>query len=265
MIYYPKAKINIGLSVQEKRTDNYHNIDSFIYCIPFCDILEIIPSENNLITYSGLKIEADTEFISEVLDLLSKSPDSPKFKVHLHKRIPSGAGLGGGSSDLACFVEHIMSLINDSDLKDEVLELMIRLSSDANFFYNSCSALVSGKGDLVRDVHVDLKGYQLLLFLPDKMVDTANYYDRIDVRKAEMNWSLLSKGPSEWKSNLFNSFESIYSDDNPEYQEYREILYSLCAEFVSLSGTGSSFYAIFRQQQEIPVELKGIPSMWFDL
>ena len=149
LILYPNAKINIGLNVISKREDGYHNIQSILYPIPFFDILEVIESKHSNPTYSGISFDTENDDIIKLYDQLRSKGWIPSLNWHLHKRIPIASGLGGGSSDLACFAQFLRKYELVEQHWKEVEAYILELSTDAFYFLFNKPALVTGKGDVI--------------------------------------------------------------------------------------------------------------------
>ena len=109
MVTFPNAKINLGLNVVERRIDGYHNIETLFYPVALSDILEVIPADEFFFGNSGLRIDTEPEnnLVVKAYNLLKPKYDLPPVKIHLHKVIPFGAGLGGGSSDAEIGRAHV--------------------------------------------------------------------------------------------------------------------------------------------------------------
>ncbi len=170
MIFFPNAKINIGLKVLDRRDDGYHNIESVLYPIDLYDILEVQSGSAFNISYSGIDFDKNGEYISEMMTWLKEGDLIKPLSIHLHKSIPIQSGLGGGSSDLAFFTNFILNNIRNDDLKIEVKRKAIELSSDTAFFLKNKAAFVQGRGESVKSIELDLSGYQLLLMFPNTRI-----------------------------------------------------------------------------------------------
>jgi 4-diphosphocytidyl-2-C-methyl-D-erythritol kinase len=254
MISFPNAKINLGLNVTEKRTDGYHNIETVFYPVPLCDILEIIPSASGktTLTSSGIDIPGspDQNICLKAIDLFTLH--SSLFTLHLHKQIPPGSGLGGGSSDGA----HVLKMINDmtgANLSDEQLAgIASRLGSDCTFFIRNRPAFATGRGEALEEISLDLKGFHLALIIPPVHVSTASAYAMIRPAKPAISVKdIVMLPPSEWKEKLVNDFEAPVMGTHPEIRTVKEKLYELGADYASLSGSGSAVYGLFNNPVSI--------------
>ena len=260
MVVFPNAKINLGLRVVSKRSDGYHNLDTVFYPIPVTDILEIITNrELNQPEFSfastGLSIpgETDQNLCYKAYLLLKKDhPDLPSIKVHLHKLIPMGAGLGGGSSDGA----FMLTLLNEQfglQLNHERLkEYALQLGSDCPFFINNQPCSATGRGEIMKNIDLTLKGYHLVLVCPGIHVSTKEAFHNIVPHAANPTCEELVKKPlSEWKSTLINDFEVPVFRLYPAIGEIKKKFYDKGAIYASMTGTGSTVYGIFEQEPEL--------------
>ena len=178
MITFPNAKINIGLNITEKRTDGYHNLETIFYPIDLCDSLEFIKNKDLKFQSSGLKIEGEPEnnLILKAYKLLQEEFDLPNIDIHLHKAIPMGAGLGGGSADAA----FMLKMLNDEfclGLSSQELEQKAaKLGADCAFFIKNKPTLAKGIGNIFEPTSINLSGYHIVLIKPEVHVSTAEAY-----------------------------------------------------------------------------------------
>jgi len=246
LILFPNAKINIGLNIISKRDDGYHNLLSLLYPIPFYDILEIIESKTSNPSYSGLHLKTEDEYIQSLYSFLRKKDWVPGLNWHLHKQIPPNSGLGGGSSDLACFANYLRRYDPVNKHWNEIKDYVLDLSTDAYYFLYNKSAMVEGKGDVLIKSSLDLKGKYLLLLFPGLSMSTATAYDQILPKiKKTSSFKPNSSNISDWKNNLINDFEDNFSKIYTPFIPLKTTLYQLGALYVSLTGSGSVLYALF--------------------
>ena len=250
MIALPNAKINIGLNVVSKRPDGYHNLETVFLPVQLSDILEIVPSGKLEFTTSGLEIEGEPEhnLVLKAYRLLKKDFDIPPVKMHLHKIIPFGAGLGGGSSDAA----YALKMLNNQfilKLDTETLrEYAARLGADCPFFIDNKPAFASGIGDELFPVSLDLTAYKIVIAKPDCMVSTAEAYRNVFPKESSFNLREIVNLPvEEWRNTIKNDFEDSIFPLYPEIRKIKETLYELGADYASMSGSGSAVYGIFRR------------------
>ena len=250
MILFPPAKINLGLFVTEKRSDGYHSIESVFYPIPLCDCLELLPGEVDGLQFQtlGLEIPADgaENLCQKAYRLLSAKHSLPPIKAALLKNIPTGAGLGGGSSDGSAMIRAMLELSGlDMDLESQKV-LAAQLGSDCPFFIESKPAFVSGRGEILESLEFSLKGKHLVLIHPNIHIPTAKAYQLIKPRATEFDLRQLPQLPlSEWKEQVKNDFEGGIFAIHPEIKAIKERLYGMGAAYASMSGSGSAVFGIF--------------------
>jgi len=251
MILFPPAKINLGLRVLYKRPDNYHEIDSCMVPIPFYDVLEILPAEQFSFLQTGLTIAGDQESNLCVKAFRRMQADFgiPNVYLHLRKEIPMGAGLGGGSADAAYVLRGLRDLFLP-ELGNAVLEGMAaQLGSDCALFVGDSPRLASGRGEILRPVNLDLKGWYLKLINPGIHIGTAEAYAGIVFPEEPVAVERVLTQPIEtWKELLHNDFETSVFTLYPELRTLKEELYSEGAVYASMSGSGSTMYGLFSQE-----------------
>jgi len=255
MIDFPNAKINIGLQITEKRSDGFHNLSTIFYPVTWQDILEIILSEKTSFESSGIDIPDDGKenLCLQAYQLLKKDFDLSPVKIHLHKVIPTGAGLGGGSSD-AAFTLKILNKLFQLDLSNEKLkDYASQLGSDCAFFIENKSVWGVKKGDILKDIYFSLKGKYILLIYPKLNISTAEAYSGVipQIPKNQIP-EIIQKPISEWKNYLFNDFEQSIFPKYPILQNIKEKLYEIGAVYASMSGSGSTIYGIFPDKVQNP-------------
>jgi len=252
MVVFPKAKINLGLRITGKRTDGYHNIETIFYPVGFSDALEFVslPESNDrdILTVTGISLGIGTEqnIVMKALSDLRAAFSFPRLRLHLHKAIPHGAGLGGGSSDAACLLKALNRFfaitVSDADLKSMALEI----GSDCPFFLYGYPAFGSGRGELLEAIDPLLSGYYLILINPGVVINTREAYMNCKPAMPDSSLLLLAReNIKEWKHFIFNDFEEYAFKKHPSIGAIKSELYSLGALYSSMSGSGSSVYGIF--------------------
>jgi 4-diphosphocytidyl-2-C-methyl-D-erythritol kinase len=249
MIVFPTAKINIGLHVVSRRLDGYHNLETLFYPVELSDALEMAVANETRISLSGWPVEGPPQqnLVLKAFHLLKKDFDLPPVQFHLHKVIPTGAGLGGGSSDAAS----TLKMLNDFfQLRLNVAQLKnyaARLGADCPFFIENRPAFATGIGDRLSPVKIDLSNYRIVVLKPEVSVSTAEAYKNIIPAKPEFNLQNLAElSVSQWKETVVNDFEKSVFRLYPQIEFWKEKLYELGAEFASMSGSGSAVFGIFR-------------------
>lgn len=272
MITFPNAKINLGLNITEKRPDGYHNLETIFYPIPLEDALEACPRKEGLGCYSlsqsGLSIEGDAEnnLVVKAYKLLDETYHLPPVDIYLHKHIPSGAGLGGGSAD-AAFMLKLLNRMYRLNLTDDQLEAYAaRLGADCAFFVRNQPTYAEGIGNIFSPVELSLAGWQLLLVKPNIFVSTRDAFARIRPRHPERNLRDLINQPVEsWKDYMINDFEESVFPQFPAIGDIKTELYRLGAVYASMSGSGSSVYGLFAPDVVLPDVDFGTDSQVFKL
>lgn len=259
MLKFPNAKINLGLNITAKRADGYHNIESCFYPIPLKDALEIIPSKELKFSSTGIPIpgNSDDNLVIKAYHLIKSDYDIPAVEIILHKNIPMGAGMGGGSADGA----FMLSLLNDYfnlKISNEKLEAYaIKLGSDCPFFIENKPKLVSGRGEIFEDTSIDLSGYYLGLVFPAIHISTAEAYNGIKPLNAEtsIKESIENHPIEEWKIILKNDFEKEIFRNHPELQTIKRNFYDEGAVYASMTGSGSTIFGIYKNQPEMELDV----------
>lgn len=267
MVVFPNAKINLGLNITDRRKDGYHNILSVFYPVVLCDVLEFVEAENNLndvFTTSGLKIQGsvDQNLCLQALKLLREVYPVPVLKVHLHKLIPMGAGLGGGSSDGSFFLCALNTHFKIGLSIDMLKELALELGSDCPFFIDNKPAAVSGRGEVMKIIDINLKGKFIVVIFSDVHISTAKAYQNIVLNHPVTTPQEIveEREISKWKKYLTNDFESYAFRLFPDLNEHKMALYAAGAQFASLTGSGSAVFGIFERG---PIDLSGLGSLKF--
>jgi len=263
MIVFPKAKINIGLRITGKRHDGYHDIETLFYPVNLCDALEFVVSDNplmsDMLTVTGIDTGARTEdnLVMKVVNKLREDYSFPWLKLHLHKTIPVGAGLGGGSSDAACLLKSITRSFNLNISRNNIIKMALELGSDCPFFIDFVPCYATGRGEILKPIKLDLKGYYILLCNPGVEINTREAYENCIPGPSPSSLLKLAGSPiTEWKKIIINDFEDFAFVRHPIISEIKNELYNSGAIFSSMSGSGSSVYGIFSSIPEIPEKLK---------
>src|SRR5688572_28327375 len=231
MISFPNCKINLGLRILRKRNDGYHDLETVFYPLPFYDIIEVIhgPGEAEF-SGSGLLVDGEpsSNLCIKAIQLLKKDfPELPALKFHLHKTIPMGAGLGGGSADGAFTLQLINQKFRLGLSRDQVLNYALQLGSDAPFFIINKPCLAKGRGELLEEITIDLSRYWVLLANPGIHVNTATAFSGISAAIPERSVKEIIQQPvNTWKKELINDFETTVFKSYPLIGEIKEKLYS---------------------------------------
>ena len=260
MITFPHCKINLGLSVTEKREDGYHNLETVFFPVPLCDVLEIGISKDGVTNFNtdGISIPGDNNNLClRAYELLSAEFDLPPVNIFLLKNIPLGAGLGGGSSDAS----HTLVMLNDLfDLNLNQKELMNYASgigADCAFFIKNRPAFAHGIGDQLEEIKLDLSAYYIVIVKPDIHISTVEAYSGINPYHKNVSVKdIVRLSVEKWKNNLINDFESHIFSKYPYVKKIKNILYDKGAVYASMSGSGSSVFGLFNKETDLRDEFE---------
>jgi len=263
MLVFPKAKINLGLRITGKRPDGYHDIETVFYPVSLCDALEMVADskglERDTLTLTGFELPGRKEdnIVLRAVSSLREVFPIPFLRIHLHKNIPAGAGLGGGSSDAASMLRAINRTFGLSLSVDELKVIAANIGSDCPFFIDCQPAFASGKGDILSPVGDVLAGFYAVLVNPGISVSTKEAFDNCTPSKPGRSLKELINSPvSEWKDLIVNDFEKTIFINHPQIRSIKQTLYRSGAIFSSMSGSGSTVYGIFYEKPLIPGNLR---------
>ncbi|MEJ6982288.1 4-(cytidine 5'-diphospho)-2-C-methyl-D-erythritol kinase [Pedobacter sp. P351] len=267
MLVFPNAKINIGLSVISRRTDGYHNLETVFYPVKINDALEIIESDELSFETSGIEIPgyANENLCLKAYSLLKMDFDIPPLKIHLHKRIPIGAGLGGGSADAAFFIRLVNDKFNLGLELAEMEDYARKLGADCAFFIQNKPLFAFGKGDEFQNAEIDLSQYYLVLVMPPVHVSTGEAYRGVKLHQPDESLKELVKLPvSEWKSKIKNDFEESIFKNHASIRGVKAALYDAGALYASMSGSGASVYGVFQNEIKL-TEMEKENQVFYDV
>ena len=247
------CKINLGLNVVERRTDGYHNLQTIFYPVPLYDELTIVEREDeDVLMLGGNPLEGDVQdnLVLRAVRLLRQEGFSvPPLNIDLKKVIPSGAGLGGGSSDAACMVTTLARLYN-LPLSEERMELLVgKLGADCPFFINPRPLYAEGIGDVFTPISLNLSGWYLMLVKPEVYVSTREAYAGVHPHMPAYSLLETIKLPvGQWVGRMVNDFEESIFSNHPLLAEIKQELYRQGAAYASMSGSGSTIFGLFRSR-----------------
>lgn len=266
MITFPNAKINIGLNIIEKRDDGFHNIQSCFYPVALCDALEVVENtevgaERFTFSSSGIEIPGDAtdNLCYFAYHLVSQDYPVPAVKVHLHKNIPIGAGLGGGSSDAAFFIKLLNDKFELGISWGEMHHYARQLGSDCSFFVSNKPSFAEGRGDQYESMKLDLSNYYVVLVYPNIHVNTSKAYSGVKPKtpSRSLENDILNLPIEQWKEFVQNDFEASIFPQFPEIKNIKEKLYSKGAIYSAMSGSGSTVFGIFDKKTDLKKEFEG--------
>lgn len=248
MVVFPGCKINIGLNIIEKGGNGYHNLESIFYPVELTDVLEIIKSSTFNFELTGIPVDGDlsNNLVIKAYEKLKALYQIGPVKIHLHKNVPLGAGLGGGSADASATLVLLNKLFDLNIEKSELYKLAAELGSDCPYFIDNFPAYVTGRGEIIEPYQMDLSGYFIQLINPGIHISTAMAFSNIPLSHAKDKLiKQLSDSPKNWKEKIENDFEKTIFPEYPLIKEIKETLYKNGALYASMTGTGSSVYGIF--------------------
>jgi len=249
MIVYPNAKINLGLNIVRKREDGYHDLESVMCPIQLYDELEIEKSDKLSFEIEGIKLEDDGKenLVVRAFRMMAERYNISPVSIRLNKKIPSGAGLGGGSADAAFMLKALNELYSVGASSTELKQMASRLGADCALFIDNKPMMCRGIGDIMTPIDLKLKGYKLLIVKPDVNISTAEAYRGCKPAPWSEPLEESIKQPiKEWRNSIKNDFEPQVFALHSELFKLKESLYNSGAEFALMSGSGSSFYGIYK-------------------
>ena len=253
MILFPNCKINLGLYVTGKLPNGYHHLETCFYPIRLYDVLEIITqpeTDQTTLALSGIPIEhSANNSCLHAYELLKKDfPDLPPVSMHLHKAIPIGGGLGGGSADAAFTLLLLDKKFNLELDEATLMQYALQLSSDSPFFIKNTPCLASGRGEMLQPILLDLTDYKIVIVNPNIHVSTGWAFTQIQLEAPQLELAHIFKLPvAQWEEHLVNVFEKPIFEKHPAIKEIKDTLYQQGALYASMSGSGASVYGIFKK------------------
>jgi 4-diphosphocytidyl-2-C-methyl-D-erythritol kinase len=255
VILFPNCKINLGLHILRKREDGFHDLETVFYPIPLTDALEVIHEKDNQrqtnFSSSGIPINGKEEdnICIKAYQLLKKDFDLPPVKIHLHKNIPVGAGLGGGSSDGAFMLLLLNKKFALNIPEEKLIDYALQLGSDCPFFIKNKVCHATQRGEKLTPLELDLSQYKIVLINPGIHINTGWAFSQI--RPSENRTSILEiiQQPVEnWKGQLSNDFEEAVFEHHPAIKEIKQELYSKGAVYASMTGSGSTVLGLLPKE-----------------
>ena len=260
MLVFPNTKINIGLNITEKRTDGFHNLETVFYPISLSDVLEFVETkEKTTFTNTGIYIDIPPEknLVLKAYNLLKTEYSLPELSIHLHKIIPLGAGLGGGSADASFMLASLNDYFKLDISEKKKINYAQKLGSDCPFFIKNKPVFAEGTGNVFTEVELDLSSYYILLVKPDVHISTKDAFSNIKAVNPEYSLNDLIKKPiKEWKNLIINDFEKNIFKLYPEIKSIKEKLYNMGAIYAQMSGSGATVYGIFKDEPILIESLK---------
>lgn len=259
MVTFPNAKINLGLFITKRRPDGFHNIETIFLPVPkLCDILEIVAPQNQkeevVFNQTGLTIDSNSNdnLCVKAYYRLKEKTQLPNVTINLHKQIPMGAGLGGGSADGAFALKMLNALAINQLNETELAKVALSLGSDCPFFLKNEPCFAKGQGEILEPIGINLLGYHIVLVNPGIHVATGSAYSQSTPQAAPVHLPIEIKKPIEhWQKTIVNDFEKVVFSHHAEIENVKTELYNLGAVYASMSGSGSTVFGIFRTKPNL--------------
>ncbi len=269
MLAFPNCKINLGLNIIGKRSDGFHDLETIFYPINIRDAVEIVAVEIDreiTFTCSGnpLSVNDDDNLcIKAYLLLKNDFAQIPNINMHLHKNIPMGAGLGGGSADASAVLMLLNTKFNLQISQEKLSDYALQLGSDCPFFIINKPCIATGRGEKLAPIELDLSAYKIIIVNPGIHVNTGAAFTSLN-KDNFSNKGLLSKqiqnNIGDWKGNIKNDFEVPIFSQYPEIESIKNKLYNDGAIYSAMSGSGSSVFGIFNKETDINLNF---PAQYF--
>ncbi len=262
MVFFPPCKINLGLHVTARRPDGFHDLITCFYPVPLTDMLEILPAKQFSFQRSGIQLDEDpnADLCVKAYSLLKEEASIPPVQMYLHKIIPTGAGLGGGSSDAAWTLRGLNELFGLNIPVGKLKVLASRLGSDCAFFIDGRPAIGKGRGDILETAEPNLAGWYLVLVQPGVRIGTSDAYSRVvpQIPNLDLRETIEKFPVAEWRHRLINDFESSVFARFPEVANVKRKLDQMGAVYSSMTGSGSCVYGLFDRPANLSVEFRGM-------
>ena len=266
------AKLNLSLKVLPKRADGFHNIESIFQKINLCDQLSISIIEKNAceLVVNGMVLPEENT-VTKAFSLFEERVKTGKgVKVHLNKNIPSGAGMGGGSSDAATMLQGLNALFN-AKLSDEELHLMAeKIGSDVPFFLKKSCALVSGRGEIIKPI-TSRSDICFVIVCPEIHCSTKEAYALVDQWQIkhidDVCWLKFSELEEEYNKPIktwkfFNSFTKPIFEKYSEIEKALNDIRNCGSDFAEMTGSGSTVFGVFENKQNAKQAFNKLCSYW---
>lgn len=253
MIVFPPAKINLGLQITAKRSDGFHDLQTVFYQFPLTDVLEVLKDDSLapgtcMFFSSGIPIPSGQNLCEKAYYLLNSAYSLPGVKILLHKIIPIGAGLGGGSSNAVYTLKLLNTLFNLKLNLNQLKAFALELGSDCALFLSDLPVYAEGRGELLNEINFSLKGYYLIVVNPGIHIATGEAFSNCKPRLQNSCLEIVQNDIRFWKKRLHNDFEDSIFPRYPQISEIKSTLYELGAQYASMSGSGATVFGLFKNQ-----------------
>jgi 4-diphosphocytidyl-2-C-methyl-D-erythritol kinase len=246
MLLFPNAKINIGLNITRRLRSGYHTIESCFCPVGIHDIIEVKKSNSSNLIETGIPITCK-EKDNLLLKVLNEIKIDKSYSIHLHKNIPIGSGLGGGSSDAAFLIKYLNTKKETKISKKNILEIAESIGSDCPFFIDNKIQYVTGTGNIFDEISIDIRNKYIVIYSPDEKISTSDAYQAIKPKKPNYNLKevLENENIENWKNFIKNDFEEYALKKINSLKKIKDSLKNKGAKYISLSGSGSSVFGVF--------------------
>ena len=254
MVSFPNAKINIGLNIINKREDGFHNLETIFYPICIKDAVEIIENEESSSdvifssTGNSINVPDDDNLCVKAVQLIKKDFEIPPVKIHLHKNIPMGAGMGGGSADASAILLLLNKKFQLNISTEKLIEYSLLLGSDCPFFIINKTCFATGRGEVLQEINIDLSAYKIMIVYPGIHVNTIEAFAQLNPANFSRAGELAEQIKMDikfWKQTIKNDFEDSVFKKYTTIKEIKEKLYNEGAIYSAMSGSGSTVFGIF--------------------
>lgn len=255
MILFPNCKINLGLNIVRRRPDGYHDIETVMVPVPWCDILEIVPAPDNTLrlTVTGHAVDCPMEknLVVKAYNAVAKEHDIPPVHIYLHKVIPDGAGLGGGSADASFTIIALNRMFGLQLSDDEMARIAATIGADCPFFIYNRPMLATGIGTDFQAIDVNLDGKWIVLVKPEVSVPTREAYAGVSPKTPELVLAeTLTASADQWQRTVKNDFEPGIFALHPQVGQLKQTMLESGALYSAMSGSGSSVFGIFGNEAD---------------
>ena len=258
MIRFPACKINLGLHILEKRADSYHNLETVFHPVHIHDALEILPLSNEAkpqLSLSGLPVSGDenSNLCIKAWQMVKRDfPQLPSVNIHLHKAVPMGAGLGGGSADGAAALMMLNDMFNLQLSSESLARYALQLGSDCPFFIYNKPLFATGRGETFLPVNINLNGCYFYIVNPNIHINTGEAFSQLKyVNHASSLLKIIEQPIEIWRNILVNDFEEGIVKMHPVVADVKRRLYRHGAVYAAMSGSGSTVFGIFKKQPQL--------------
>lgn len=259
MILFPHAKINLGLDITGKLPNGYHSLETIMIHTDWEDVLELTPAAETSLVCTGRTVDClpEKNLVMKAFRLLdAECGGLPPTRLHLHKNIPDGAGLGGGSADAAYTLRGLNELYNLGLTQEQLAQAAGKLGSDCPFFIYDCAMLCSGTGTDMRPVELPSvlsTGMTLAIVKPPFGVSTVEAYAGVTPCKGQRKplTERIAQPIDSWQHAVGNDFERSVIAAKPQIGEIKARLLDFGAVYSQMSGSGSAVFAYFPKTDSV--------------